>query len=216
MSWSNSKFCFWLGWIAFGFLFALLKWGEVWSCAHRTTQCVVAGVRTGRDAALLSLVPCYQNHWTWVLWFWKPHKTSRFPLLDTQLSSHKKTPKCKPKHGQPRATKAQWATGGEQGLAQRLCKVLYLPAHTANSIAPGARAAVAMQMQHPSPEFPNHQSPQQNQLNTSSLAVAHLWAHRFTTTIMPPRPCYFLCFQPFLQLLALQVAKMKQDPLTAT
>lgn len=142
----------------------------------------MAGVRTGRDAALSSLIPCYQSRWTQVLWFWKPHKTSKFPLLNMQLSSHKKTPKCKPKHGQPRAAKAQWATGGEQGLSQRLCKVLYLPADTAKSITSGARAAMAMQTQHPSPGFPNHQSPQLNQLNTSSLAVAHLWARRFTTT----------------------------------
>jgi len=28
MSWSNTKFCFWLSWIDFGFLFASLKRGK--------------------------------------------------------------------------------------------------------------------------------------------------------------------------------------------
>lgn len=29
MPWRNSKFCFWLSWMDFGFLFASLKWGKL-------------------------------------------------------------------------------------------------------------------------------------------------------------------------------------------
>lgn len=97
---------------------------------------------------------------------------------------------CKPKHEQPRASKAQGATRDKRWHSKGVCKVLYdifqLPLQSEPHLGPELpwpaaplHASATSQTRVSKPPWP---SAQPTIAHTPSLAVAHLWAHRLSTT----------------------------------
>lgn len=178
------------------------------------------GRRTGGATALVSPIPCYCSHCTMDVLVPEapqdiqassPQRAALIPQQTANLSMDNQQP---PKHSGPQET-----SKGIPRVSARYY-VIFSSCHCTENHIWGqsccGQLLQCMQIQHPSSGFPNHRGPQLSPLNASSLAVAHLWAHRLSTTwTCRPRPYHSLCFQLLLQLLAPKLANVKQDPLAA-